>query len=525
MTRRVFAASGIAIAVIVAGCGSSSSGSGSAATGDGGTDNSKTLSVGIPSDPTSLDFQAVSDASTETVTWSINEGLFDFDAQGNLVPLLATSVPTYDSKNPDKWTIKLRSGVSFTDGETFNAQAVKANVERVLSTKLASPLKSAMGYLSGAKVLDADTVELDTSQPDPILPYRLATLRLVAPNAAAKAGYAQQPVGTGPYEFVSWKHSNAVTLKANPNYWGQKPSIGNLVFKIIPDDSSRLVALKTGEIQMDMNITPDQASQAPRVLTSTAPASTDIGRITLYHAPYNNVKFRQALNYAIDQNEIANGLYAGGKYAVPSKCTIVPPDEVGYTGNLSPYPYDPEKAKLLLSQVSLPKGFAINFDGSTGIWPGSSQENQLWAQAWRAIGLKVNLKINQPATQLALLNKGGQGSSGGVSGAPDLAYTNSASSTMHASRQIDLYLNRDGFAATIGKAYPQLDSMIKQAYTSPSPTARQAGYDSIAKFACDNALFVFGLAQYDLWGAANNISYAPVAGPLRRVDFNKVSFK
>jgi ABC-type transport system substrate-binding protein len=96
---------------------------------------------------------------------------------------------------------------------------------------------------------------------------------------------------------------------------------------------------------------------------------------------------------------------------------------------------------------------------------------------------------------------------------------------MHASRQIDLYLNRDGFAATIGKAYPQLDQMIKQAYTSPSASTRQAGYDNIAKFACDNALFVFGLAQYDMWGASSNISYTPVAGPLRRVDYNKVTFQ
>lgn len=525
MNRRTLAASTIAVALVAAGCGSSSSGDSSNPSGGSSNESSKTLSVGIPSDPTSLDFQAVSDASTETVDWSINEGLFDFDTQGKLVPLLATSVPTYDPKSPDKWIINLRSGVTFTDGEVFDAQAVKANVDRVLSTKLASPLKSAMGYLVGAKVLGTDQVELDTSQPDPILPYRLATLRLVAPKAAAKAGYSQHPVGTGPYEFVSWKHSDAVTLKANPSYWGQKAAIGNLVFRIIPDDSSRLIALKTNEIQMDMNITPDQASQVPQVLTSTAPASADIGRITLYHAPYNNVKFRQALNYAIDQGAIAKALYDNGKYAVPSACTIVPPDEVAYTNSLSAYPYDPQKAKALLAQVTFPKNFAINFDGSTGIWPGSSQENQLWAQYWRAIGLKVNLKINQPSTQLALLNKGGQGSTGGVSGAPDLAYTNSASSTMHASRQIDLYLNRDGFAATIGRAYPQLDPMIKQAYTSPSATTRQAGYDSIAKFACDNALFVFGLAQYDLWGASSSVSYTPTAGPLRRVDYNKVTFK
>jgi peptide/nickel transport system substrate-binding protein len=518
------AAAATAGALVLAGCGSSSSGAGSTG-GEGGTSSAKTLSVGIPSDPTSLDYQAVSDASTETVTWSINEGLFDFDAQGNLVPLLASEVPTFDASSPDKWTIHLRSGVTFTDGEAFNAKAVKTNVDRVLSAKLASPLKTAMGYLSAAKVIDGNTVELETSQPDPILPYRLATLRLVAPNAAAKAGYAQHPVGTGPYEFVSWKHSDAITLKANPDYWGQKAGIGNLVFKIIPDDSSRLVALKTGEIQMDMNITPDQAAQAPQVLTSTAPASTDIGRITLYHPPYDNVKFRQALNYAINQDAIAKALYDNGKYAVPSKCTIVPPDEIGYTDSLSAYPYDPAKAKQLLSEVHLPKGFAVHFDGSTGIWPGSSQENQLWAQYWRAIGLKVDMKINQPSTQLALLNKGGMGSTGGVSGAPDLAYTNSASSTMHASRQIDLYLNRDGFAATIGKAYPQLDQMIKQAYTSPSEETRTAGYDKIAKFACDNALFVFGLAQYDLWGAASDISYSPVAGPLRRVDFNRVTFK
>lgn len=525
MNRRVVVAIAAAVAVTLAGCGSSSSGSGSSSGTGGDAGSDKTLSVGIPADPTSLDYQAVSDASTETVTWSINEGLFDFDAQGKLVPLLATAVPTFDASNPDKWTIHLRSGVTFTDGEPFDAKAVQANVDRVLSTKLASPLKTAMGYLSGAKVINNNTVELDTSQPDPILPYRLATLRLVAPNAAAKPGYAQHPVGTGPYEFVSWKHSNAITLKANPNYWGEKASIGNLVFKIIPDDSSRLVALKTGEIQMDMNITPDEASQVPQVLTSTAPASTDIGRITLYHPPYNNVKFRQALNYAIDQDAIAKALYDNGKYAVPSKCTIVPPDESAYTGSLSPYPYDPTKAKQLLAQVHLPSGFAIHFDGSTGIWPGSSQENQLWAQYWRAIGLKVDLKINQPSTQLALLNKGGQGSTGGVSGAPDLAYTNSASSTMHASRQIDLYLNRDGFAATIGKDYPQLDQMIKQAYTSSSESTRQAGYDDIAKFACDNALFVFGLAQYDLWGATSDVSYSPVAGPLRRVDFNRVTFK
>jgi ABC-type transport system substrate-binding protein len=185
---------------------------------------------------------------------------------------------------------------------------------------------------------------------------------VVSPAAAAKYGkdFRQHPVGTGPYVFEEWRPRDSVILKANEAYWGGKPKIANLVFKEYPDPSAGLLALKNG----DMHIWADtstqllpaiHADQQLTVLTQPGLATSGIG-MPCDTAPFNDVRVRQAFNYAVDKNAIDKALYHDLATMMTSP---LPPSEWSFDASLKGYPYDPAKAKQLLAAAGVKPGFEV----------------------------------------------------------------------------------------------------------------------------------------------------------------------
>ncbi len=306
-------------ALVTSACGSGDTASGSAK-------DTVTVSQGV--DVSTLDPQMGTGTMTDM---SVLSNIFDFltkvDDDGQVQPELATSwKPVGDGS---KWQFDLRHDVTFQNGEPFNAEAVKFTFDRLNDPETHSPL-SAGGLMTGVKVVDDDTVEFSLAYPDPYLPSQLSLFigAIIPPKYVTEKGaeyFAENPVGTGPFSFVSWKRGDRVTLKANDTYWGEVPKIDNLVFRNIPNAADAAAALRAGEIDVNSNIDADTAAEfkgdskidvraVPGVRTFMLSLDADQG------GPLENVKVRQAINHAVDMDTIVATLKGATPSAPPPRC-------------------------------------------------------------------------------------------------------------------------------------------------------------------------------------------------------------
>ena len=184
------------------------------------------ITIAIGSEPASLDPQLRDDGGERAVGRNIYETLMDRTPKGVLVPGLAARAPKKVSAKI--WQFKLRPGIKFSNGEPFNADTVVYSIKRILNPKFASEQTSFFGTIAGARKVNDLTVNILTKGPDPILPARMYWMTMVPPKASKAKGFAEHPVGTGPYTFVEWRKGDRITLQANPSYWGTpKPRIRN----------------------------------------------------------------------------------------------------------------------------------------------------------------------------------------------------------------------------------------------------------------------------------------------------------
>jgi peptide/nickel transport system substrate-binding protein len=469
------------------------------------------LVVGFGTEPTTLDWQKHGDPAAELALWSINEALIELGPRGEFIPRLAASVPAVDPDDPGRWRVELRRGVSFTNGEPFNAAAVKANVDRITAPDFET-ITSGYERLAGAQVVSEYVVDLLTDGPDPVFLFRLPELRFLPPKAMNDPGYAENPVGTGPYVFERWDRGNVIVLKKNPGYWDKPGSIATVEIRFITDEGTRLSALQTGEIDL-APIAPDQADRVPQVVRSATAVESGALRFNLTKAPYSDIRFRQALNYAIDKEAINNAIF-GGFFEV-SACQALPAGAFGFNPDLAAYEYDPEKARDLLAQVAIPAGVVIEFDGVAEFWIRDREVQEAIASYWRDIGLDVDLTINTTDSYLDKLLAGDD--------SPGIMYMELDHRYFHGARILDRQFNREGTIATIGTALPEVDALMSQTQNFDEAVSLDA-YHELFHIGCEEAVSVFTLDRFDVWGAAEDVRYVPGRGGLHRLDFNRVSF-
>lgn len=493
-------------------------GSDGASGGDSGGSKDK-LVIASALEPGSLNILRDGDDGNELINWSISEPLVDRTSEG-LVPVLAEELPVHDKKDPTIWHVKLRQGVKFTDGEPFNAEAVKQNIDMLLDPDFGTTINGTE-TLAGAKVVDEYDVDIQTTQPDPWLLYRIITIRFEAPKAAADPdAYSQNPVGTGPYKFVSWDKGQRITLERNDDYWGGDDApIKDVEFRFIPDASARIAALQAGEVDMVTGLTPEDTDKVEQVLQSDGPANGLTIRINLETPPYDNVAFRQALIYAINRQSIVDNLWNGEGEV--EQCQMLPPGEVGFNDSLSAYPYDPEKAKELLSQVDLPDDFKVKMYITTGYYPKDNEIGQAISADWEAVGLKTDVQYVSSDKWLDDLLAGGDKTS--ANSPVPLTYLPLDYYGMYASRITNRLYDRTNVLSTMGDAYPEIDGLFKTAESSFDQEQAAGAYEQIFKLACDDALNIPLIDYPDIWGASDAVKYEPGPGVITRVHLADIS--
>jgi ABC-type transport system substrate-binding protein len=311
------------------------------------------LTFAAGADPDSLDPQNTQSNPGEQVNRMMYENLVRFNAKMQVEPALAESW----TQSPDGlvWTFKLRKGIRFHDGTPFDAKAVKYFFDRVLGDE--KPFKASLytPFVQGAQVVDDHTVRVTLKQPFAAFLFRLAHSAggIVSPAAHQKYGkdLTLHPVGTGPFKFKEWVKSDHVTLERNDGYWGGKPLLDSVVVKTVREDAARVLMLEAGDADLILNIPPEDITRLrkdPRFAIESIPTARALYVVVnVKKKPFDDVRVRQALNYAVNRESIVKNLYQGNAETISG---IVAPLQNGYV-KLPGYAYDPKKAKELLAQA------------------------------------------------------------------------------------------------------------------------------------------------------------------------------
>jgi len=328
------------------------------------------------------------------------------------VAQLEPSLATRWEVGADKltWTFHLRKGVKWHEGYgELTAEDVKFSIDRIIDPDVGSPARKALAAVESTSVVDTYTVQIKTKQPYPVLPAMMVEERfgyVICKKAAEILGkdLKYHPVGTGPFMYEAFKPRESFTLKANPDYWGGKPKLAKVVVSFMPDNSTRELALRNGEVHA-INIPAkqewiDRLIKAGFEVNLTSPANMFVLHFNLTQKPMDNKKVRMALCHAISRDLMVQFL---GKDVAKPEVSPLPSGYVGYTDELVRYPYDVAKAKTLLAAAGFKDGFklSMNISNSNIYLP----PMQIIQEMWKKIGVDMELKVVDHPTYHKLIRK------------------------------------------------------------------------------------------------------------------------
>ena len=353
---------------------------------------SDTLVVMQEAEPVGLDLMQSSIQTTMNVCYNIHDTLFHPQEDASVTPALAEKWEKIDDLT---WKITLRKDAVFHNGEPVDAAAVKFSFDRINKESLKSPNKGKLSAFTELNVIDDHTITIKTAEPYAPGLYMLGYyLPIVPPKYIQEVGdekYNTDPVGSGPYKLSKWVRGEEIVLERFDKYYGPKPAYKTVIFKANPEEASRIAALMTGEVQVVSGI---PVHQRKKILDSGKAYLTDqmgvmpyMG-INTYEPPFDDVRVRQAVNYAIDKELISKALFDGKAIVCAGP---ISPRTFGHDPNLKPYPYDPAKAQSLLKEAGHPDGLDVRLAYPTYMSQIQEQAEAIAANMSKA-GFRVTLE-------------------------------------------------------------------------------------------------------------------------------------
>jgi peptide/nickel transport system substrate-binding protein len=361
----------VACASLASACGGGGGSSATAGAGDGGTLIVAMTATNLPGLDT-VQFQSEGGEGGRFVGVQLWDGLTRFDlTQGETTPEVVPGLAESWEVSDDglTWTFELREGVTFHDGEPWDADAAIFNYDRqvnrdsdLFDTELNSVAGILLAGIESASKVDDMTIELVTEKPMADLPSMLALGAFGSPKAIQELGddFASQPVGTGPFAFESLERGRQLVLTRNEDWYGGPAKLERLILRPMPEVTARMAALRSGEVNWIEVPSPDEVpaleAEGYQVLTNSY-SHLWPWVLDTTEPPFDDVRVRQAVNYAIDRDAMAESLLQGT--GEPST-QYIPSSDPGYTEDQDFFTYDPERAEELLAEAGYPDGFSAS---------------------------------------------------------------------------------------------------------------------------------------------------------------------
>jgi peptide/nickel transport system substrate-binding protein len=368
------------------------------------------LTIVQPAEATTMDPGRSTQVLTVNYFFNLYDSLTRWDAALQLQPGLATS---WKAVNDITWEFTLRPGVKFHDGSPLTAEDVRATIERNLVPGK-TVVTAGFTTIESVQAASPTLVRVVTRKPDPLLPVRMAQMgsqilpaRLTTDEGAKEL--ARRPIGSGAYRFVEWVKDERLVMEANRDWWGwegRPPSVDRVLWKAIPDDFPRLVALEKGDADIVTSVPPDRirsVAEGRNTRVVSVPSTRTVEfNINSTQPPLSDKRVRQALHYALDVPAIIRSLFAGlGRPLVGGLADT----DFGYNPVLKPYPYDPARARALLAEAGSPGGIDVTLHAGMGTMVNDKQLLEVIADMWAKVGIRARVAMMEMGARQRMVNE------------------------------------------------------------------------------------------------------------------------
>lgn len=477
--------------------------------GSAQSNEARTLVYVMAQQPVHLDPPNIEDAGSPHIAIHVTEPLVMIGGDGALRPHLAESWEA--NEDATVWTFHLRQGVLFTDGTPFNAAAVKYTFDRAVDPNEPKRARADIDQVRAVEVMDAYTVRFHLKGPYSDLPNLLTqeVMFIVSPTAAEALGadFATSPVGTGPFMVESFVSGESAILVRNPNYWQPMGNVDRIEVLRVAEVSTRAFMLETGEADVVQEPSLDDIAYLDGLDGISVHLNPSVRQymvsINTLVEPLDDVRVRQALNYAIDKEAIVEHLLAGTGVVNDSP---LPPTVAGHV-SVGTYPYDPERARELLEEAGYGSGFTLNYWGPT---PGRSQANAeigQQIQAWLGdIGIEVEISTADGAANVERITLPPEGSE---AAGKNLMFLGGPA-PQGAQVFFEQFFTTQSWAPAGGNrgfySNSRIDELVQRTGAIADPVERQTLFEEIQTLLMEDAPWIFLHTISHIWGVNDRVT-------------------
>jgi peptide/nickel transport system substrate-binding protein len=420
------------------------------------------------------------------VAIQVQETLLDRSLQ----PQLATSWKNLDDLT---WQFELRPGAKFHNGDPVDGDAVKFSLDRILADDNKAASRALFQpVMDHVDVASPTSVKIVTKTPFSALPDLLVDAFIIPPKAVGQADFAKVGYGSGPYRFKEWLPSERVVLEANPEYWGPKPSVQQIIFRTVAEPSVRMVELQSGNAQIIYGVPPDNVADLDSAgLAKLQHRGTGASRVVFkVDTPqFSDVRVRQALNYAVDKQGILAGVMRNVGYVMNGPMIA---DMFGYNDSLQPYPYDPDKAEQLLKEAGV-QSLDASWVWTNGRYLFDRAIGEAMVDQLSKVSAKINANFLEFGTWIQQFNKMGEG------------YFVQAEDT-YPHRLFTGLSSRIKSFSWYGYTNSQVDDLIEQGAATFDDTKRRDIYRELDQITRDEAAWLYLFNSQDTFGLRDNVN-------------------
>jgi peptide/nickel transport system substrate-binding protein len=457
------------------------------------------LVIDLVNEPSSLDPHKQWNPDSYYVYRNIFDNLVTRNNDGEIVPQIATQ---WENRSDTEIVFTIRDDVTFHDGQKLTAEDVAFSVNRITSKEFGSPQLGQFNKIVSAEVTGENEVTLKTDGTYPVLLAQLVKLSIVPKHVVESVGddaFNASPVGSGPYKFGAWQRGVAVRLDRNDAYWGEKGEFLSAEFRAVPDASTRVANLQTGQTDIAVTLDSDQAAQVEG--TGTAKPVVALTERVAYlklnptRAPLDDKRVRQAIAQAIDKEGIVEGLLGGYDEPVAQMAT---PVHFGYVEGVEGYPYDLEAARKLVEEAGA-AGQRISFATSPVF---DQRIVEALTQMINETGLVAEIELTDMAAYLQRVQSAPEAQ-------PYLAFGRWSCACQDVDGVLFPLLHSSSSWSAISD--PRIDGLLETARATLDESARMDAYKEVSTFVTQELPFVPLYQAAVIFGTANNLQWTPTA--------------